>query len=83
VIEQHRVEVRGILQRAVAFRQQVQATHGTANLPTFRLPDAPAPRADICVSCGAPRTHPLRCRRCTVAVLIALDAQAALAALTR
>lgn len=66
--------VRAVLERAVCFRHQIEASRYRPGLPCLILPHAPAPRHGACISCGAPVGHGWRCAPCLVAVYIALEA---------
>jgi hypothetical protein len=65
--------VRDVLERAVAFRAQIEAAQGAA-LPLLRLPDAPPLEIGACHSCGAAPVSHHRCLACCVALYAALDA---------
>jgi len=66
-------EVRDVLRRAVAFRKQLESAQGGPIIPYLLMPEAPAPRAGTCISCGAATHGRLRCGTCLAAVYVALD----------
>ena len=66
-------EVRDVLRRTVAFREQIESARGGPIIPYLLLPDAPAPREGACISCGTAIAGGLRCEACLAAVYVALD----------
>lgn len=75
--ERVRAELREVLRRAAAFRNQIASSAG-GPLPLLTLPAAPAPRCGACISCGVPITSGWRCAVCLIAVYLALDAMTTL-----
>jgi hypothetical protein len=72
----HALVLHEVLRRAVAFKAELAC--GGRNLPTFVLPDTPSPRQGRCLSCGVKSRRYLRCRRCLIAIYLALECPGAL-----
>ncbi len=64
-----------VFRRAQVFRQQINtwAASGRFGFPVLVLPAAPAPKADLCVSCGCPIADGWRCATCLAAIYAAFD----------